>query len=254
MANLWIGIYIGFVWMPGNAKASSTYCKMGNIQSRVDGQACEPPEYTNISASEWRHCSLACAHVKECRATIFDHRHSTCMIMPQPCVLLTPRSDLVYQSFEYPCTKWVPASYRVEALWIYERGLSKAYVAQAFVDNDLLLGKLTDNFHSMKPSGSYTRGGSSQEKIVVDSSCNVAWFSYDATTRQPMPAGVLIGGFLAGTNTPLYVSRQETSKCDWALGYYNPLNRMAWGECYGVQNSSTFEVMVAQPRHVITWD
>ena len=183
MANLWIGIYIGFVWMPGNAKASSTYCKMGNIQSRVDGQACDPPEYTNISASEWRHCSLACAHIKECRATIFDHRRSFCMIMPQPCVLLKPYSDHVYQSFEYPCTKWVPAAKdNVEAVWIYERNNNKAYVARVFDNNDLLLGKLTDNFYGIDPSGYKTQGGSSQEKVVVDPSCSVTWVSYDATT------------------------------------------------------------------------
>ena len=254
MANLWIGIYIGFVWMPGNAKASSTYCKMGNIQSRVDGQACDPPEYTNISASEWRHCSLACAHIKECRATIFDHRRSFCMIMPQPCVLLKPYSDHVYQSFEYPCTKWVPAAKdNVEAVWIYERNNNKAYVARVFDNNDLLLGKLTDNFYGIDPSGSKTQGGSSQEKVVVDPSCSVTWVSYDATTGQPMPAGAFVGGFLRATNTPLYVSRQEAPDCDWALGYYNPINQKAWGECYGVQDSSKLEVMVARPRHDITW-
>ena len=254
MAIVWIGIFVGFIWMPNDVKAS-TNCKMSNIQSRIDDQACEPLEYTNISTSERGHCSLACAHIEECRATIFDRRHSICMIMPQPCVLLKPRSDHVYQSFAYPCTKWVPASDKVEAFWIYENyGITKAYVARAFVNNDLLLGKLTDNFHSINPGGSYTRGGISQEKMVVDSSCSVAWFSYDATSGQPMPADAMIGGLLTATNTPLYVSRQQKSGCDWALGYYNPINRKAWGECYGVQGSSTFEVMVAQPRHVITYD
>ena len=160
----------------------------------------------------------------------------------------------MYQSFEYPCVKWVPAaSDNVETFWIYEKNNDKAHVARAFVNNDLLLGKLTDNFYGINPSGSKTQGGSSQEKIVVDASCSVTWVSYDATTGQPMPTGAFVGGFLTATNTPLYVSRQETPDCDWALGYYNPINRKAWGECYGVQDGSKFEVMVARPRHFITW-
>ena len=254
MASVWIWIYMGFSLTLGNADASELQCKFSNIQSPVDGHACEPPEYTNISTSERHHCSLACVHSGTCKATIFYQRNLVCMILLHPCILLKPYADHVYQAFEYPCTKWINASNAVDAYSIYETLNVQAYVARAFVGNDVMLGKFTHMFYAISPSGTKIRGGSNQEKIVIDASCNVTWVSYDATTGQPMPSGALIGGFLAATNTPLYVSRQAQSRCDWALGYYNPLNQKAWGECYGVQSNYIFEVMVVQPRDIINWD
>ena len=91
------------------------------------------------------------------------------------------------------------------------------------------------------------------KKIVVGAFYNVTWEEYEVTTGQSMPAGAVIGGFLAATNTQLYVSREETSKCNRALGYYNPLKHKALGECCGVKLSHTLEVMVELLRHVITW-
>ena len=255
MTIAWSWVYMGFLFMLSNTDASKLPCKFSNIQRPVDGHACEPPDYTNISTSERHYCSMACVHNEKCKATIFDQRHLVCMILPQPCILLKLYVDHVYQAFEYPCTKWVNAYNAVDAYWIYEALGVQAYVARAFVGNDFMLGKFTRKFHAITPSGIKIKGGSNQEKIVVDaSSCNVTWVSYDATTGQPMPTGALIGGYLAATNTPLYVSRQAPTRCDWALGYYNPLNQKAWGECYGVQSSYTFEVMVVQPRDIFTWD
>ena len=253
MTIIWIGIYVGFLFTPGNGNASTAPCKISHIQSPVTDRACEPPEYTNISTSELRHCSLACVHHRKCKAIIFDGRHSVCMILPQQCLLLDPRVNHVYQSFEYSCTKWVNVNDAVDTYWVYETLGNKAYVARAFMDNDLIIGKLTRDFHAITPSGTKRRGGSDLEKIVVDALCNVTWVPCDAIIGQAMPAGAVIGGFLAVTNTPLYVSRLATLNCRWALGYYNPLNQKAWGECYGVQSSYIFEVMVAEPRDAIIW-
>ena len=206
MPSVWIWIYMGFSITLGNADASELQCKFSNIQSPVDGTECEPSEYTNISTSERHHFCLACVNSATCKATIFNQRYVVCMILLHPCISLKPYVDHVYQAFEYPCTKWINASNAVNAYSNYEALGVQAYVARAFVGNGFMLGKFTHMFHAITPSGTKIKGGSNQEKIVIDASCNVTWVSYDATTEQPMPIGALIGGFLAATNTPLFVS------------------------------------------------
>ena len=165
------------------------------------------------------------------------------MLLPQPCTLLKARADYVYQSFQYPCTEWVPNDGDVPGYWIPEHGGVTSYIVRRFINNDLVVGKVTLRFFAITPSDASIVQGGDYENLVVDTPCRVTWVSHDATSRKPIPTAALIGGFLSATNTPLYVSRINGQ----IVGYFNPLNKMAWGQHGGIKNDTSFEIMVVQP-------
>ena len=217
--------YFGFLIMPRNVKSSGTHCDFHSIQLPVHDSACEKQDHINISVIEHRHCKLACIRNKECLATIYDGYRSVCMLLPEPCFLLKPHPGHVYQVFQHLCTKWVPNSDDDIGYWIYIGGNRRSFIGRKFIDKDLVVGEVTSGFFAVRTSGrSVIWSRNNYEILVVDASCRVTWVPHDATMEQPIPAGALIGGFLAETNTHLYVSKIGT-----VVGYYNPLNRMAWG-------------------------
>ena len=243
-------IYVAYWVLLSPTEGLTAGCRFHDIQSRSYGQACETREYINISVAERRHCTLSCIHSTKCEATVFDIRQSVCMLLEEPCILLKPRIEHVYQSFKFQCSKWVPSSDDIPGLWLYEKPRNKANVVRKMVKDDLVLGKVSDQFHAVLPNGTSCVHGGNYEKLVVDASCRVNWVSYDATSGQPLPKGALIGGFLAVTNTPLYVSKfrdEENGQPIHILSYYNPLNHMAWGEYYAVKNNSTFDILTIRP-------
>ena len=205
--------------------------------------------YRNISVTERRHCTLACIHNKECKATVHDSHHSFCMLLSEPCMLLRPRSDHVYQAFQRPCTKWVSSIDDDHGYWITEYSL-RTYIARRFINDDLVVGKVTDMFRAIRPNDTASIRGGDYEKLAVDASCRVTWVPYDATSGQSMPTGALVGGFLMATNIPLYVSRLPHHDVN-LVGYYNPLNHMAWADFHGTRNGARFHIMVIQPLSVI---
>ena len=236
-----------------DTKGLRSNCKFQNIQSSIDGQACENKEYINISVTERRHCSLACINNRECKATVLDLNHSVCMLLPEPCMLLTPYPDHVYQSFQQPCTKWVPNSHSAPGYWIYE-GSSKSYIARTFINDDLVVGKVTTAFLAIHPSGTSVIRGGNYEKLVVDELCHVTWVSYDARSGKPLPGAAFIGGFLGATYTPLYVTRLPVTIGEEeknAVGYYNPLKHVAWAQLGGIRYGTMFEIMEVQPASAI---
>ena len=247
------GIWVVLWLLLSNSKGMTTACKFHSIQPPIDGQACETQDYINISVTERHHCTLACMRSNECKATVYDNLRSVCTLLPLTCFLLKPRAEHVYQAFQYACDKWVPESYD-GGLWVYENPRSMAYFARVTVNDDLVLGKVSDRFHGVLPSGTELEHGGSYEKLVVDVACSVTWVSYDATTKQPIPTGAIIGGFLAATNTPLYLTRLHGMKNNEPAllpSYYNPRNHMAWTEFYGIYNRSTFDLLVVQPPSII---
>ena len=230
----------------------TAYCKFHGIQTIIYGQACEYQEYRNISVTQRYQCTLACIQSRDCKAIIHDVRHSMCILFPQPCMLLRTRADHVYQSLFQPCTKWFPNGDDVPGYWIREGGAT-SYIVRRYIDDDLVVGKVTDKFHSVHPSGTDLVDGGDYENLVVDASCRVTWVSYDATSGQPMPTAALIGGFLEETNTHLYV-RRLTICNNYVVGYYNPLNHKAWAELgTGIENGVMFDIMTVQPSATIPW-
>ena len=186
-----------------NAKCIMTDCKFHSIQLPIDGHACRTQEYINISATESHHCSLACIHNKECSATVHDLNHSTCMLLPQPCVLLEPREDHVYQAFQYPCTKWVPKDDDTPGYYVIA-GNVMINIVRKFINDGVVVGRMVSKFYAIHPSGTSVITGSYDERLIVDASCQVTWVMYDSTTGQTLPDGALIGGFLVATNIYLY--------------------------------------------------
>ena len=225
-------------------------CKLHGIQEPIDGQACEQQEYENISATERHHCSFACIYSKGCKATVHDSHHSTCMLLSEPCMLLKPYPNHVYQSFQHTCTKWVPGSDNAPGYWISEGG-RRSYIVRKFIDDGLVVGKLTTRFFAVHPSDTSVIEGTYDEKLVVGASCQVTWVWYDATTGGLLPDGALVGGFVVATNTLLYVSRL-TVFGNKIVGYYHPLHQRACLVHYGIIRSGTrFEIMVVQPPTAI---
>ena len=254
MAMTYTRICVTFWLLLSNAQGLRSNCKFQNIQSSIYGQACEKQEYINISVTERLHCSLACINNRECKAIVLDLNHSVCMLLPEPCMLLTPYPDHVYQSFQHPCTKWVPNSHSAPGYWIYEGIGKKSYIARTFINDDLVVGKMTKQFFAIDPNGTTVIKGGNSEKLVVDELCDVTWVSYDATSGKALPGAAFIGGFLAATYTPLYVTRlpvTTSAEVKKAVGYYNPLNRMAWGQLDGIRKGTMFEIMEVQPPSAI---
>ena len=245
------GVCFVLVAILSNAKGIPIECKPKIIQSPIDGQACETLQYTNISVSERHHCTLTCTGSKDCSATIFDRRHSICMLLSQSCNFLMPRTDHVYQSFEPPCTKWVNASDVPQGYMIHEEPVRQlpAYVARANADDDIVVGKMSDQFYAVHPNGpSEVRRsqGFGYEELVVHAACSVTWVPYTAASGEPLPRGAFVGGFLVHTSTPLYVSRITFQDKYKVIGYYNPLDQLSWASFAGVRSNATSEIMVIE--------
>ena len=250
MAKARFVLYFGLLIMLRNVKVSATRCNIHSIQLPAADQACKAGEYTNTSVIEHRQCKLACIHSEECSTIIYDGYRSVCMLLPEPCFLLKPYPGYVYQVIQHLCTKWVRNTDDVGVYWTHE-GSGRSYVVRKYVGADLVVGKVTNRLHAISPSGTHIEGPKTgnHEELVVDASCRVTWVAYDSTTGQPIPGGALIGGFIKATNTPLYVSKFAGG----VVGYYNPLQRMAWGQLGGIKNGTQFELMVVHPPSTTPW-
>ena len=247
-----IGMYVVNGFILKNTEMETADCQPQRFESPIEGHTCEIPEHINTSVIEHHHCTMACIRSKDCTATVYDNWRSVCMALSHPCVLLKPRVGYVYQAFHHRCVEWVPCSEDIPVYSINERIITgETYIGRVFINDDLVPGKVAtalNRFYSVHPSGTYdVRRDIGYEKLVVDASCSVTWVWYNATKGQPMSTGALIGGYLAATGTPLYVSRLMPTKDLLVVGYYNPQNRMAWGLFHGIKSGVTFEVMVIQP-------
>ena len=252
MAIVHIVMYIVMGIISNNIEMVLADCKSHRFQSPIEGHTCDIPEHINSSVIEHHHCTMACIRSKDCTATVYDNQRSVCMALSHPCVLLKPRVGYVYQAFHHRCVEWVPYSENIPVYSINERIITgETYIGRVFINDDLVLGKVVpslNKFFSVHPSGtSEVRLDTGYEKLVVDASCSVTWVWYNATKGQHLPTGALMGGYLAATGTPLYVSRIMPTADRLIIGYYNPLNRMAWGLFSGIKSGDTFEVIVIQP-------
>ena len=239
------GIWVVFWLLLKCTESRTTSCEFHDIQSPIHDQACVTQRYRNISVTERHHCTLACIQSNECAATVHDSRHSVCMLMSEPCMSMRLRAGYVYQAFQCLCTKWVPGSDVVSGYWIKE-GSSKSYIARRFIDDDLVLGKVTDKFYAIRPTDTTVVMGGNYEILVIDAICNIIWVPYDATSGQSIPTGTLVGGFMAVTNAPLFVSKLTISAIN-VIGYYNPFHHKARGQFHDTRSGTRFDIMVVQP-------
>ena len=142
---------------------------------------------------------------------------SVCMFLPQSCICWSLTWGIYTSPLNTHVPNWFPQTTALVpvGLWMGQsQGICRASVCRQWFNS-----WQTDwQFPLHEPKGPKTSGACEQENVVVDASCHITWEEYEATTGQSMPAGALIGGLLAATNTPLYLSRQETSKCNWDLG------------------------------------
>ena len=219
-------------------------CLTVDIQPPVNGMACQPFKYSNITTIKLEFCSLACVSNQRCGAIIYDKTTGVCMLMHDPCFSLKPQFNHMYRSFKYACTKWVAKDGISSAYWYFETDTQQSYVSRKVHRGNVLIGKKTHHFYVIDPMDSSVVTSRIYECLMVEPHCSVTWVSYDPTRSQPLPKGALIGGILTDTNTPLYVARQNVSNI-WVGGYYNPLNGKAWAEYLGATYSNTqIEVMV----------
>ena len=241
--------YVVFLVILSYAKGETADCKSQDIQPDMQGYACVTLEYIIIPVNEEHHCSLACIHSKDCRATVYD----SCTLLPQPCMLLRPQPHHVYQALVQPCFEWISTCSKCAAnYWVIEESGVKAYIARLYHNDDLLVGKLTNKFYAITLNGQTKISLYDYEELVVDPSCTVNWVWFNANSELLPPEGALIGGFAVATQTPLYVSRLEKSGRQ-VVGYYNPLNNMAWGHWSGAVSRAAFEILVIHPTYVVVW-
>ena len=239
--SCWLLIGIGIT-------PASTTCQSAVTLPPAYDKACKPFGHRSIATTTQYHCSLSCIHDSICYATIYDATRHNCMFLEGRCVLLQPSPGLVYQTFKHECITWVPNTGDYDVYWFYDGdSMRKNFIARAAHDGDLIVGKeIEGTFHGVSRDGDYVTKGSDFERLVVYPSCHVTWVDHDASTGQPLPTGVLIGGILTSTNTPLYVARLMSGSKSFS-GYFNPLNDLAWGEMIGVKSMQNFEVLVTLP-------
>ena len=217
-------------------------CTSAKPLTSIDGMACQPFKYRNITVTKPQFCFLACVQISLCKASIYDKTERVCMLMNYPCVLLQPHSNHVYRR-KHDCTRWVP-DYEIDlAYWYIESGVQRSYVSRKVHDANMVIGKTTSDFFAVNPVDSTAINAGSHELLVVEPSCSVIWEAHDST--QVIPKKALIGGILTATNTPLYVARQNVSG-SLIGGYYNPLNAKAWGSHSITRSNFVFEVMVVK--------
>ena len=253
MAVVCTGICVVFFVIVLRTRGETAECKSYDVQLKLESQICHTAQSAigTLSVIERHHCTLACIRSKDCRATVYDSRHSACKLLPEPCMLLRPRPDHVYLSFVQPCFKWISTCPQCALnYWMIEDGEVKAFIARMYHDEDLLVGKLTNKFYAITLDGQIKIGLHDYEELVVDQSCNATWIWFNANSEQLLPEGALIGGFSAVTETPLYVSRLDITGRQ-VVGYYNPINNLAWGYWEKAVSRTKFEVLVIHPSYVI---
>ena len=253
MAVVCTGICVVFFVNVLRTRGETAECKSYDVQLKLEGRNCHAAQSAigTISVIERHHCTLACFRSKDCRATVYDSRHSVCTLFPQPCMLLRPRPNHVYRSFVQPCFKWISTCSKCNSnYWMIEFDNVKTYIARMYHNEDLLVGKLTNKFYAITLNGQTNTSLHGYEELVVDPSCNATWIWFNANSEQLLPECALIGGFAAVTQTPLYVSRLDISGRH-VVGYYNPLNSLAWGHWEKAVSRTTFEVLVIHPSYVI---
>ena len=139
------------------------------------------------------------------------------------------------------CISWEDPDVDYPFYRYYERQLGRR-----LLQGNLVVARVTDKFHTVDPDSLSRVNGGLSEKLVADSSCEVAWVPHDANSGHTLPADVLIGGVLTATNTPLYVARQKLNAYH-ITGYYNPVRKIAWAEFWisgnVAINNTVFEVM-----------
>ena len=203
---------------------------------------CQPFGYHELTNIPYHHCSLSCFQNGQCEAFIYDTEGHACMILYKLCIWPRPHVGHIYVT-KPQCVSWEsPDSYH-KFYWFMESTSFKCYIGRRPHRENMLVGKVTNDFYSIDPNTlSFFRGGS-YEMLVVDPFCQVTWVTYDANSGQPLPSDALIGGVLSATNTPLYVVRQQANGQHFT-SYYNPLNNQAWGMLDGsTKRSMAFEVM-----------
>ena len=215
-------------------------------QNVLHGWSCQPFSHKDIINVPYHHYSLTCIQRHECQAYIYDKEGQLCRLLSNPCLLTQPHVGHIYCIIEPQCVSWERYDKDYPFYWYYE-GSRRSYVGRRFHRGDMLVGKVTAGFITIDPNVFSIISGGSYENLIVDSSCQVTWMTYDTHSGHPLLPEAVIGGVLSTTNTPLYVARQlQVDK--YIVGYYNPLNNEAWGPTFisgsaGALHNTVFEVM-----------
>ena len=225
--------------------ADASECMAVQQDETLNDWACQPFDHQDVDITNlsYHHCSLTCFQHQKCQAFIYDKVTGTCLVMDYICVWPRPNMGNIYGISKPQCFRWEPHGTDHPFYWFIESGNLKCFTGRRPHQDDMLVGKVTNNFYTIDPSSSSIISGGTYEKLVVDPSCEVTWVPHDANSGQQLPSDALIGGVLSDTNTPLYAVRQQVSG-KLFMSYYNPLNNKAWGEASSsVRSTAVFEVM-----------
>ena len=216
-------------------------CQQRYMQAPHQGQRCitDTEIYINYTGIQrHHHCTWLCMRDQNCQVINFNSIGAYCLLSNGPCVSLEKEADFVTTSLaaKGPCSKWVE-NYENDTYKTitFPKGTNTSdllIVVRGRVGNNKVPGKgsLNSGYKLISWEGQEMTTHFTYfpvEFLTISPECTISWVLHDSTSRNPLPAGAVIGGNL--NDVPLYVARKSTVHMAgfptmYSCGYYNNID------------------------------
>ena len=225
-------------------------CETRYTKHPLYGHRCISSSDVVVHQADRRECQWRCLKIQYCSYINYNPNSDQCEIGLGQCESLVPAAGVMVNIYWQPrdvCLHWgfYQELGRV-AVW---RG-SPRPVCRTKLENALVIGKYIALTSPNNP-GTWVNNQGKQISVIHGSGnvvevlttiagCPLFWVPY--TGGNPLPSGVVVGGYLANGKAT-NVARVQYST-DLAVGYYNPDTEMAYYASRGARISSTMEILV----------
>ena len=203
---------------------------------RLNGYLCvsvKGPDDIRINDTQIQRCNYECMRRTGCTAANYNALENICLVNEDRCtgIKRKPGFEVTYfgrATTTTACLSWVPQR---------ESNIAKAITAtRCYKDNNdaypCYVGRLVGGDNTLPAA--FVRALNTQfsvfnndkhtdgegQVLQVQPECDAIWVMFDATT-DPLPPGAIKEGYMAGTESDLYLMRARHS--GWTVfGYFNP--------------------------------
>ena len=223
-------------------------CETMYTKHPLYGHHCKSSFDVVLHQADRTECKWRCLKIPNCSYINYNPDSDQCEIGLGQCESLAPAIGVMVNVYWQPrdvCLHW--GSYQEPGGVAFGAGRNRP-VARIKHGEALVVGKnaadhsdphIWANYQGER-IGAVHGSGNVIEVLTTISSCPLFWVPY--TGGNPLPKGVVVGGYLANGKAT-YVARVQYST-DLACGYCNLDTEMAYYESRGARTSSTMEILV----------
>ena len=224
----------------------------------------ENESYRSITGVHSYICRHICAQSNDCSITNYNTVENLCLISNDTCFFLQKDTDyqMNYISIRKrdSCIEWVSNSNFGQAMPVISEDCDllgserPCYVGRRVSSNHSLPGKyhrhdiFEEGLWTVFNGQLYTTGD--MEILDVHPDCQVTWMSF--TAGDPVPFNAVIGGYMDGGDSILYVIRGKADHLGnmfTVFGYYFPETEQGYLEYYGVHVLTVMDMLILMWYH-----